>query len=43
LPRYVVQRGESELTTVLAFTVHNGLITEIDAVVNPAKLRHLKR
>lgn len=26
---------------VLAFTVHGGLITEIDAVINPDKLRHL--
>jgi len=32
----------SGLTVVLAFTVHDGCITEIDAVVNPDKLRHLK-
>ncbi|HET6859713.1 MAG TPA: RNA polymerase sigma factor SigJ [Streptomyces sp.] len=32
----------SGLTVVLAFTVHDGSITEIDAVVNPEKLRHLK-
>ncbi|MCO8302471.1 nuclear transport factor 2 family protein, partial [Streptomyces sp. RKCA744] len=26
---------------VFAFSVHHGLITEIDAVINPDKLRHL--
>jgi len=38
----LVVLGNAGLTVVLAFTVHDGSITEIDAVVNPAKLRHLK-
>ncbi|MFJ8504719.1 hypothetical protein [Streptomyces avermitilis] len=37
----LVMIDRTGLTIVLAFTVHDGFITEIDAVVNPEKLRHL--
>ncbi|MET8028896.1 hypothetical protein [Streptomyces avermitilis] len=38
----LVMIDRTGLTIVLAFTVHDGFITEIDAVVNPEKLRHLR-
>ncbi|MFG2631931.1 RNA polymerase sigma factor SigJ [Streptomyces sp. NPDC048473] len=37
----LVMIDHTGMTVVLAFTVHDGFITEIDAVVNPEKLRHL--
>jgi len=37
----LVLTAHTGLTVVLAFAVHNGFITEIDAVINPEKLRHL--
>jgi RNA polymerase sigma-70 factor (ECF subfamily) len=37
----LVMIDHTGLTIVLAFTVHSGFITEIDAVINPEKLRHL--
>ncbi|MFD5428051.1 RNA polymerase sigma factor SigJ [Streptomyces sp. NPDC127084] len=40
-PGLVFTDAASGMTGVYAFTVHKGRITEIDAVVNPDKLRHL--
>ncbi|MFD3521903.1 RNA polymerase sigma factor SigJ [Streptomyces sp. NPDC058653] len=37
----VVHDPVNDWGIVFAFTVHGGLITEIDAVINPEKLRHL--
>ncbi|QKV96756.1 RNA polymerase sigma factor SigJ [Streptomyces sp. NA02950] len=40
-PGLVIVDAEHNSGVVFAFTVHDGRITEIDAVVNPDKLRHL--
>ncbi|KRV50938.1 siderophore-interacting protein [Wenjunlia vitaminophila] len=40
-PGLVVVDPRGEKTGVYAFTVADGLITEVDAVLNPEKLRHL--
>ena len=40
-PGLVFVDPASAQAVVFAFTVHEGRITEIDAVVNPDKLRHL--
>ncbi|MZE79742.1 RNA polymerase sigma factor SigJ [Streptomyces xinghaiensis] len=40
-PGLVLSDPGSGQSAVAAFTVHRGLITEIDIVVNPDKLRHL--
>ncbi|WP_329383561.1 RNA polymerase sigma factor SigJ [Streptomyces sp. NBC_01716] len=40
-PGLVVTDPVGDRVIVFAFSVHGGLITEIDAVINPEKLRHL--
>ncbi|MFI6085297.1 RNA polymerase sigma factor SigJ [Streptomyces sp. NPDC051217] len=40
-PGLVVTDPAGDRGMVFAFSVHGGLITEIDAVINPEKLRHL--
>ncbi|MBI0382036.1 RNA polymerase sigma factor SigJ, partial [Streptomyces albiflaviniger] len=40
-PGLVIVDSASGQAVVFAFSVHQGLITEIDAIVNPDKLRHL--
>lgn len=40
-PGLVIREPSGAVNSVLAFSVHEGLITEVDIVLNPEKLRHL--